>query len=424
MIKRSLIIGLCLISTFLFAQNQNFKQNFQDKTLRIDYQHIGNSKMDTIRFASAHFYDKWSGTQTNIIDKFGYGANYVEVYDSLSNQLIYSRGYCNLFEEWRTTPEGKLETKSFEETTLIPFPKKAIKVVYKRRSREGQYSEISSFYLNPTRINKSTIQKQKTLSLHKGGLSAQCLDVTFVADGYAVSDSLKLVKDFNRYASYFLNCRPFSKYKKQINIIGILGFSKESGITDPNSNIYKKTAVGCTFNSIGSDRYLMTTNIWDLQNIVESTPTDAIMIICNTSKYGGGGIYNYYATVAADDPSGNYILVHEGGHCIAGLADEYYSSSVTVEDFYSLTAEPWEPNITTMVAFDRKWKNQMSIKTPIPTPATSDYENVIGVFEGAGYMAKGIYRPWQNCTMKEIKYDGFCPVCQNAIKAMVNYYSK
>lgn len=419
-------IGLVLVLFFCLgiikAQKVKFNQYFVFKTLRIDYLHTGNQKTDTLEFSKAHFYSNWAGTMSQLIDPFNYGANRVELYDSLSNTMIYSRGYSNLFEEWRTTAEGKIKTESFEETLLVPMPKKTVKVAIQRRERDGKYSLLSVFYLNPFNIEASTVSKAKQVVLHRGGKSDKCMDITFIADGYTIGDSAKLREDFSRYAGYFLSCKPYNSLKQFINITGVCSYSEESGINDPISSTQRKSAVGCTFNSIGSDRYLMTTQMWALHDYVESAPTDAIVIICNTQKYGGGGIYNYYATVAADCPQGDFILVHETGHSIAGLADEYYTSEVSTEDFYPLNIEPWEPNITTNVDFGKKWKWMIAKETPVPTPCESKYENTVGLYEGGGYMAKGIYRPWQNCTMKEIKYDAFCPVCRNAIKIMVEYY--
>ncbi len=420
--KVSLILVLFFCLGIAKAQKVKFNEYFVFKTLRIDYLHTGNQKVDTIEFSKAHSYPNWAGTMLQLIDPFNYGANRVELYDSLSNTMIYSRGYSNLFEEWRTTAEGKIKTESFEETLLVPMPKKTVKVAIQRRERDGKYSLLSVFYLNPLNIKASDIVKEKQMVFHRGGKSDKCVDITFIADGYAIGDSAKLKEDFSRYADYLLNCKPYNSLKQFINITGVFSYSEESGINDPISSTQRKSAVGCTFNSIGSDRYLMTTQMWKLHDYVESAPTDAIVIICNTPKYGGGGIYNYYATVAADCPQGDFILVHETGHSIAGLADEYYTSEVSTEDFYPLDIEPWEPNITTNVDFAKKWKWMIAKETPVPTPCESAYENTVGLYEGAGYMAKGIYRPWQNCTMKNIKYDAFCPVCRNAIKIMVEYY--
>lgn len=422
--KISIILALTFCVGFISAQEVVFNQYFVQKTLRIDYRHSGDLKTDTLEFSNAHYYQNWAGTTMQLIDPFNYGANRIELYDSVSNKKIYSRGYSNLFEEWRTTAEGKIKQETFEETQLVPMPKQTVKVVFLGREKDGSYKKLSQFYINPAHVRLSNVKKEKQIVLHQGGKSDKCMDVTFIADGYSLADSVKLQKDFKRYAGYFLNCKPYNRLKKAINIIGVCSYSEESGITDPIGKTTIKSAVGCTFNSINSDRYLMTTQVWKLHDYVESAPTDAIVIICNTPKYGGGGIYNDYATVAAGCAEGNFILVHETGHSISGLADEYYTSEVSTEDFYPLNIEPWEPNITTNVNFEKKWNWLIAKETPVPTPCDKKYEKTVGLFEGAGYVAKGIYRPWQNCTMKEIIYDGFCPVCQNAIQRMVEYYMK
>jgi hypothetical protein len=160
-----------------------------------------------------------------------------------------------------------------------------------------------------------------------------------------------------------------------------------------------------------------------LHNLISEIPYEHIIIMCNTSKYGGGGIYNFYAIVAADNKNTDFLLLHEFGHSFAGLGDEYYDSDVSYDNYYSLNAEPWEPNITTLVEFDKKWKNLLDKNTQIPTKANIYNTNTIGVYEGAAYSSKGFYRPYYDCTMKSIKYNSFCPVCTNSIQKIIDFYS-
>ena len=112
------------------------------------------------------------------------------------------------------------------------------------------------------------------------------------------------------------------------------------------------------------------------------------------------------------------------GHGFAGLADEYYTSDVAYEDFYPLDVEPLEPNLTTLVNFDSKWKEMVNDSIPIPTPSMDIYKNSVGAFEGGGYVAKGVYRPQMDCTMKSISVNNFCAVCYKAILDMINFYSE
>ncbi len=77
-----------------------------------------------------------------------------------------------------------------------------------------------------------------------------------------------------------------------------------------------------------------------------------------------------------------------------------------------------------MVNFDAKWKKMISKDTPQPTPAEEKYSNVIGLFEGGGYSAKGIYRPEMDCRMKSNSPKGYCAVCREAVRKMINFYIK
>ncbi|MDY6394312.1 MAG: M64 family metallopeptidase, partial [Bacteroidales bacterium] len=105
----------------------------------------------------------------------------------------------------------------------------------------------------------------------------------------------------------------------------------------------------------------------------------------------------------------------------AGLGDEY-SENDSDTGLQPIHAEPYEKNITTLVDFSAKWGDMIKKTTPIPTPTTKEYENEVGVFEGASYMPKGFYRPYQHCMMRDLY--PFCPVCAKAINDMLDTYSK
>jgi len=150
-------------------------------------------------------------------------------------------------------------------------------------------------------------------------------------------------------------------------------------------------------------------------------PSDVVYVLTNTDKYGGGGIYNFLSVGISDHAQSESVFLHELGHGFAGLGDEYYESSVSYEEFYSLQVEPWEPNITTLVDFNRKWADMLPAGIQIPTPVEEAYNQTVGLFEGGGYVAKGIFRPYNQCRMRSNKSD-FCPVCVRAIERMIKYY--
>jgi len=85
---------------------------------------------------------------------------------------------------------------------------------------------------------------------------------------------------------------------------------------------------------------VLTTDNKTLRDIAAAAPYDFICILVNDTRYGGGGIYNLYATtytnekVVGQEWQMDYVYVHEFGHSFAGLADEYYTSSTAYNDFY------------------------------------------------------------------------------------------
>ena len=403
---------------------QGFDQYFENKTLRINYLHIGDAHNESFALKEYHAGGIWSGTRAYLIEPHRYGSVLFEAFDSTTNVLIFSRSYDCLFNEYRTTDEADMQSRDFEECINMPFPKNTIRYTFTCFNRKGEGKTLYTAYYNP----KSTFtfpfsNEFKYITLHKGGDPEQCLDILFIPDGYSRDDRGKLDVDVKAFASYILNCSPYKENRERINIYAIKGFSEESGVTDPNNKIERKTLLNSSYNTLGTDRYLMCENVWRMYDVAEDVPFDAIVLICNSEKYGGGGIYNFYATVCNGAPDADFVIVHEMGHSIGGLADEYYTSETSVNDFYPAGIEPMEPNVTTLVDFEKKWKNMLDPKTPVPTPATKEYNDMLGVYEGAGYVAKGVYRPWQNCTMKEIIYNNFCPVCTKVLIDMFNYYS-
>lgn len=422
----------CTLLTLIFFMSmtfaQHFDQYFVNKTLRVNYLHVGNFSTESLKIDHFTAGGTWNGTRQYLIEPNTYGDIMVEMFDSLTNKLIYSRSYSCLFTEYRTTERGETEIASMEESVNVPFPKNTVKLKFTAFDRKRVGMVLSESYFNPNSTPTEPLTKQyKTMNLHVGNTPDKAIDILFIPDGYAKSDAKLLKHDMKRFASYVMKCSPYKEMKKKVNVRAIKGFSEESGITQPQNNIYKKTLINCAYNALDLDRYLMCEGVWHLYDVADDAPFDAIVIICNSEKYGGGGIYNFYCTVYNHGQYPDYVIVHEMGHLIGGLADEYYTSEVSVQDFYPASVEPVEPNLTTLVDFDSKWKNMLPEGTAIPTPVTGkgtpEYDQ-LGVYEGGGYVAKGVYRPAQHCTMHQIRYNDFCPVCKKTLEEVIDYYAR
>ena len=126
--------------------------------------------------------------------------------------------------------------------------------------------------------------------------------------------------------------------------------SDDSGVTIPGENVWRNTACGASFYTFDSERYQMVTDFQRLRDMAAHVPYDYIYVLSNTQKYGGGGIFNFYGISAAHHPTRTgKIHVHEFGHLLLGLGDEYVGTT-SYDDMYAKSIEPWEPNLTTLVA--------------------------------------------------------------------------
>ena len=419
-----------IFSLFLFISTTypqvNFDDHFEDKTLRLDYFHSGDKENDYYSLDEMIEEPFWGGSKVNLIDKFNYGKYKFEVYDSVSNTLIYSRGYSTLFNEWQTTEEAKHTTKSFSETVVFPFPKNPVIVKFYASSRKNEWIKKFEYDVNPNNyfIKHERSAEYENFKVLSSGEPSVKVDIVIIPEGYTEDEMDSFKEDCERFAGYLFNSSPFKENKDKFNIWGIEAPSLESGTDIPKKNIWKKTLVNSNFYTFDTERYLMTTDNKTLRDVASNAPYDQIYILANSDKYGGGAIYNHYSISVTKDKNFEFIITHEFGHGFASLADEYWTSDVAYQDFYPQDVEPTDPNLTTLVDFDTKWKYLVEEGTPIPTPDTDQFKDKVGAFEGGGYMEKGIYRPMHDCSMKSIKVDGFCPVCKRAIQQMIDFYSE
>jgi hypothetical protein len=348
------------------------------------------------------------------------------VYNDKANELIYSRGYSTLFGEWQTTNEAMETWRSISESIVFPFPKDISRVEFFSRNWEGKFEKKFEYTVDPANY---FIKLDRTLvypafDVMVNGDQANKVDIVILPEGYTEEEMGKFIEDCNTFKKGLFFFSPFSENKEKFNIRAVLAPSQDLGADIPADTIWKNTILNSSFYTFDSERYLMTYDNKSVRALAANAPYDQIYILVNTDKYGGGAIYNHYNLSVMKHGFSAKIIVHEFGHGFAGLGDEYYESSTGYNEFYNLQAEPWEPNLTTLVDFDSKWKYMLKKKTPIPTPNEEKYIEKIGVFEGGGYEAKGVYRPKVDCLMKTFDGDVFCPVCSESIQKMIDFYTK
>ena len=368
----------------------------------------------------------WSGSTNQLISPFNYGEYRFFLIHQSSGDTLFSRGFSSLFEEWRTTNEAKLKAKAFQHTVVMPFPKQNCNLIIEARNRDGLFYLLMEEPVNPNEIDlhKPVRSNHEVKIIHGDDNPAKNVDLLILSEGYNLNELEKFLSDAIKLSTDLLSIEPFKSLKKEITIRTLSIASPESGVTDPLTGTWKDTYFKSRFNTFDIDRYLQTKEVWRIYETAALASHDHIVILVNSRKYGGGGIYNHFSILTSDSRLSGDLLAHELGHGLAGLGDEYFNSDVTYNEYINLKTEPWQPNLTTLIDFEKKWKDLLNLSTPIPTPIRPVYENTTGVFEGGGYVSKGIYRPAMFCRMRSSKTNYFCEVCKSTIINVVNFYTK
>ena len=409
------------------AASDSFDRHFENRTLRLDYFRVGCRTFDTLRLH--RWVEKasvWAGSTTQLVDPIDNGNYRVEMRDASDSTVLYTRCFNTLFREDRDTPAGADSVAEFEEVLLLPWPRQRVEVSLQRRDSNLLFRTQKTFTFDPatTRtVQPRNLRYGMPRQLQYKGDPHVKMDVVIVAEGYGPKDQKKMEKDLKAFTEHLFAREPFRSRRDDFNVWGVARTSDASGITDPVHGIEVNSIVGSTYNIFGSDRYLMTYRLFLLHDLLHNVPCDHIVIMANSATYGGGAIYNFYAMSAVQEMS-EWILPHELGHSIGGLADEYVDDELTYNNLYQTGVEPIEPNITSLADFDRKWQSLLPEGTPVPTPPVESLPRretgPVGVYEGAGYVPTGIYRPTTHCMMRD--YARFCPVCIRRLNEVFDLY--
>jgi len=461
--KRTLgvVIASFLLCLFSFAT---------PRTLRVDYYHTGNSHEEWFSLDRVVLEPlEWPGNLNKAIDESQLGEYRFEVRERGSGKLLYSRGFNSVFGEWKTTEEALHGNRTFSESLRFPTPEAPVEVSLKERDGSG-FREVWKTVVDPKDkfIDRSRPPSPGALlELQKMGDPATKVDLLVLGDGYTAAERPKFERDARRFMDALFSTSPFREHQKDFNVWGLCPAAEESGVSRPSSGIYRRSPVGASYDTFGTERYVLTTENRALRDVASFAPYEFIEILVNGQTYGGGGIFNQYATVAIDNLWAGYVGVHEFGHQFAALADEYYTSDVAYLPPEKKT-EPWEPNVTALLdPANLKWKDLVEAGTPVPTPwnkeefdrferdiqrqrkelraagkpeaeidelfrkerekedamlGSEKYAEKVGAFEGANYEAKGYYRPAVDCIMFT-RHRAFCAVCRRAIERVIGMYT-
>jgi hypothetical protein len=423
------VLSIILSTRVIAAEQSAFDRYFTAKSLRIDLYHTGDARMEVYSLDEVRVEPFWGGNPRSLIDTLNLGSCIVRVFDLETNAMIFSRGYCSLFDEWKTTDEAISGfARTFSESLMIPLPKGKVQVRIETRNRSNVFRPAFDLIVDPADYHVCAERRFKdvrAIELIDNGSCGSKVDVAVLGDGYDANEMHKLHKDAERLLGVLFDAEPFKSRRRDFNVRLLEPASADSGVDEPREGKYRSNILDLSFNTFDIPRYMLTYSNKVVRDIAGNVPYDIVIIIANAKRYGGGGIYNLYSDASADNEFSGYVFVHEFAHAFAGLGDEYYSSEVAYNDIYPKGMEPWEPNITALLDTTRiKWGDLIRSGTPIPTPDDSTHTGIVGCFEGAGYSAKGLFRPTRDCVMFSKKVGPFCPVCRRAIDRMIDLYTR
>jgi hypothetical protein len=409
---KKLFVIVLLLMTVVSVQAQRFEDYFEDRTLRLDYTFAGDDILHEIYVDELVSLPHWYGRRERLAELPLRGNGQITVRSKVDSMVIYRHSFSTLFQEWLATDEAKRTQKSFENVFLVPFPKDSVEIKVELFDYHGQVVNSLTHTVNPKDI---LIRKAGERSItpydvvQQAADTSRCIHIAFVAEGYTADEMDHYLDDCKAAIGSLFRHEPFKSMQDHFNIIAVKSVSEESGTSEPSKGIWKNTALGSHFDTFYSDRYLTTLHLKRLHDVLAGTPYEHIIILVNTGHYGGGGIYNSYNLSYTGGDNFLPVVVHEFGHSFGGLGDEYaYGND---DPIYFDDTEPWEPNLTTKATAFIKWENLIK-------------EGKAGLVEGGGYQEKGVWRGCENCRMRTNEEPDFCPVCQQALTSLINFYTK
>ena len=403
-----------LLAFAMNAAAQDFNTYFVDKTLRIDYSFSGNVTEQHIAVDELKQSPRWYGKRKGLAELPMEGNGQITVKDHKTGDTIYRNSFSTLFQEWLSYPEAETKSKAFENVFLVPMPKDTVDITVDLRNNRREVVASLTHQVVPSdilirHIGERNVTPYETLLQAKD--TTKCIHIAFIAEGYQHHEMPTFINDAKIAIEALFAHEPFKSMKERFNIVAVKSPSIDSGTSEPGNGIWKHTALSSHFDTFYSDRYLTTLNLKDLHNLLAGTPYEHIIVLVNTEKYGGGGILNSYNLSMTHHPKYRQVVVHEFGHSFAGLADEYAYETEDIP-MYPHDIEPWEKNITTKVDFHGKWEDMIG------------KDSKAGLYEGAGYSLKGVYRAYPDCRMRTNENPEFCDVCKRILQNVIDFYTK
>jgi len=303
-----------------------FEAYFTGKALRFDMYQAGDAKSETLTIDAIYEEPLWPETRTRLVDPFNIGRYMLRVYDVASNALLYSRGFDTMFAEYKTTtPALEGVVRVFQRSLRIPEPRKPFLFVVEARDKKNILHPVFTQAVDPSdyHVRRETVAAGDWIyEPVVAGDPKTTLDIVFVAEGYLASGKDKFKADVDRMTKVLFETEPYRSAKGRISVRGVFRPSPERSMDEPRQRAYRKTVLDAGFNAFDLDRYMLIEKDHRLHEIAAQAPYDAIVVLVDSARYGGGSICFDYCVTTTDNTRSLEVFLHEMGHSFGGLADE------------------------------------------------------------------------------------------------------
>ncbi|MEK9521091.1 M64 family metallopeptidase [Streptomyces venezuelae] len=239
------------------------------------------------------------------------------------------------------------------------------------------------------------------------GSPADRLDIVVVGDGYTVSELPRFHADAQKKWAELTAVEPYTTYRGLFNVWTVDAVSNQSGVSgDPSPGTVRDTALGSYFWCDEIERLLCVDQDKVDGYVAKAPEADLVLVLANSTKYGGAGYnersetlgYEGISTASAGNEKSGQVAIHETGHSLGKLADEYFYADYPGYERYE-GPEPADSNITTltadgMAAGGTKWHRWLGEPSPDG--------GIVGAYEGGGYYATGLRRPTEDSLMRSL----------------------
>lgn len=239
------------------------------------------------------------------------------------------------------------------------------------------------------------------------GSTADRLDVVVVGDGYTAAELDRFHTDAKEKWSEITAVQPYTTYQGLFNVWTVDAVSNESGVSgDPGRDVVRDTALGSYFWCDDIERLLCIDQDEVDAYVAKAPEADLVVVLANSAKYGGAGYnepsetlgYEGISTASAGNEKSGQVAIHETGHSLGKLADEYFYPGVPDYEKYT-GPEPADSNVSTLAAADMsgqraKWHHWLGEESPDG--------GTVGTYEGGGYYVTGLYRPTHDSLMRSL----------------------